>query len=434
MSSTVDIPELTSKDIKAIFENMDIYLNQILLEAFLDSVSSMDEYRISLCCRTVYGNLGHHTVEYFFSQALPGGTMKNNNDLGHHIPVCYGHNCLVNPLVASELCIHKEWMEFWAVFLGFQNMGSSFLQILLTVEISGIAATMITDAIMFGINDGLLYFSPFCAPSSQQVMYIYHYVEDVVSLQATTSYNGYTVWVILYLSLVLSTTILSTVLIIYWMIKVILCTKHGRVGIQSYRGTIEILVESTFLYSVALTLYIIFISRKTLTAQYLDTVTGVIRAEWQQVRPNPMTPGVKVLFLRFALEIIQGTMVICQAYIVKAAQRSNTSEVLLMTVIKTMWIKKVLPELQATRVNLNKLKEELSRDGTAPIPKTYFSLTSHPSMMHSYILSPTLLMFFIFIKSDFFDYTHDTEWKLLEVEREYDDRGVRSIEMHVYGD
>ncbi|PBK94191.1 hypothetical protein ARMGADRAFT_1029348 [Armillaria gallica] len=193
------IPDLTSQDIKAIFENMDVYLNQILLKAFLDvSLKRFQAERRKILM----------VLAIIFLYVLDIISLS------------------VRWWLVNNAFIKNGW-NFWEVFLGLQNMGSSFLQILLTAEISGIVATMIADAIM--------------------VMYIYHYVEDFVSLQATTSYNGYTVWVILYLSFVLSTTILSTVLIIYRIIKVVLRTERGRAGIQSHRGAIEILVESAFL-------------------------------------------------------------------------------------------------------------------------------------------------------------------------------------------
>lgn len=110
-----------------------------------------------------------------------------------------------------------------------------------------------------------------------KVVYIYHYINNLMSVQDTTSYGDNTIWVILYVSFVLSTTILCTILIIYRIIKVVIRTERGREGIQSYKGVIEILVESASLYSFVLVLYIIFIAHETMTAFFFDIVALVIR-------------------------------------------------------------------------------------------------------------------------------------------------------------
>ncbi|SJL15915.1 uncharacterized protein ARMOST_19423 [Armillaria ostoyae] len=109
-----------------------------------------------------------------------------------------------------------------------------------------------------------------------KVIYIYHYFNRA-SVQASTSYSTYAIWIILYISFILATTILCTVLIIYRIIKVVSYTERGRAGIQSYRGAIEILVESASLYSFVLILFIIFITHQTSIGNYLDTVASVIR-------------------------------------------------------------------------------------------------------------------------------------------------------------
>ncbi len=108
-------------------------------------------------------------------------------------------------------------------------------------------------------------------------MYIYNYFDDFVSLQATASTDTFAKWPILYASFALSTTILCTILIIYRIINVVIRTEQGRAGIQSYRGAIEILVESASLYSLTLLIYIIFFACGTLVSEYIDDVSMVIR-------------------------------------------------------------------------------------------------------------------------------------------------------------
>ncbi|PBK82511.1 hypothetical protein ARMGADRAFT_1090215 [Armillaria gallica] len=274
MSTTAEIPDLTTEDMKAIFENMDVYLNQILLEAFLDGV---------------YTGILAIALWSIFSpkrfQAERRKTMMVLATISLYI------------LETITLSVHwwlvnyafiKSGQNFWDVFLGLQHMGSSFLQLLLplVVEICGMTATIIADTIIIWRcwivwdRRWLMVLLPiFCTliTTAATAMYLYHRVNDVVSLHAITSHNPYTIWIILSLSFALSTTVVSTVLIIYRIIKVVIRTERGKAGFRSYRGAVEILVESAFLYSFGLLLHVIFIARGTLTTQYLDAIASVGR-------------------------------------------------------------------------------------------------------------------------------------------------------------
>ncbi len=228
------------------------------------------------------------------------------------------HWCLVN------YAFVKNGWNFWKVFLGLQATTSTFFQRILVIEIDGMIATIIADIIMVSycevsimwrviscsfdhtdlamldclesamVNSAFAYsLHPYCnrfvtcmSLSSFQLitdngaakgMYIYHFINDSVSLQHITSYDSDAIWAILYASFSLSTTILCTILIIYQIIKVVIRTEHGRAGIQSYRGTIEILVESAFLYSFVLLLFVICVACKISAANYVDIVASMIR-------------------------------------------------------------------------------------------------------------------------------------------------------------
>ncbi|KAK0220760.1 hypothetical protein EDD85DRAFT_796863 [Armillaria nabsnona] len=140
MSTTVDIPELTSEDIKAIFKNMDIYLNQILLKAFLDRLY------MGILAIALWNIFSHKRF-----QAEPQQIIMVLAIIFLYILDIISLS--VHWWLVNHAFIKNGW-NFWEVFLGLPNMGSSFLHILLTAEISGIAATMIADAIMFWIDGG----------------------------------------------------------------------------------------------------------------------------------------------------------------------------------------------------------------------------------------------------------------------------------------
>ncbi|KAK0220740.1 hypothetical protein EDD85DRAFT_863338 [Armillaria nabsnona] len=50
--------------------------------------------------------------------------------------------------------------------------------------------------------------------------------------------------------------------LLYSIVKVVGCTERGIARCRSYKGVIETLVESAFLYSLGLLLYVIFIAKR----------------------------------------------------------------------------------------------------------------------------------------------------------------------------
>ncbi|KAG7441745.1 uncharacterized protein BT62DRAFT_997020 [Guyanagaster necrorhizus] len=240
MSVTVDIPDLTSEDIQAVFGNMDAFLNKTILNAFCDASPKCLQIGprqiimvLAIVCLYIFEVISFSIVWWIVHYAF----------------------------------IRNAW-SFWEMFLGLQKM-DGFLPTLLVVEIAGATGTIIADILMiwrcwtvWGQRWLIVLLPTLCT--------------IVATGHGTTLYDPYATWVILYLSLVLATNILCTLLIIYRIITVVRADRGGT-GIKTYRGAIEILVESAFLYSFALLLYVIFVARETLTAQYLDTLAAVVR-------------------------------------------------------------------------------------------------------------------------------------------------------------
>lgn len=77
----------------------------------------------------------------------------------------------------------------------------------------------------------------------------------------------------IYLSLVLATTLMCTLLIVYRILSV----RGIKTGLRSYHGVVEVVVESAALYSAALIVYMAFVSRNTLGSTYLDVIMGSIK-------------------------------------------------------------------------------------------------------------------------------------------------------------
>ncbi|KAK0184688.1 hypothetical protein F5146DRAFT_233769 [Armillaria mellea] len=84
----------------------------------------------------------------------------------------------------------------------------------------------------------------------------------------------------LYAAFILITTLWCTLLIIFRILTVGRASRasDGVGGVlRAYRHIIEVLVESSALYSVTLILYMVFFARKDWASYYLDSLTGIIR-------------------------------------------------------------------------------------------------------------------------------------------------------------
>ncbi|PBK83558.1 hypothetical protein ARMGADRAFT_1037916 [Armillaria gallica] len=82
---------------------------------------------------------------------------------------------------------------------------------------------------------------------------------------------------LLYSSFMIATTLWCTLLIIYRIISVALAGNEAGDGVRTYRYAIEILVESSALFSMALILYIAFYAHDDYVFQYFDILAAITR-------------------------------------------------------------------------------------------------------------------------------------------------------------
>lgn len=101
---------------------------------------------------------------------------------------------------------------------------------------------------------------------------IYHLLHDVLEGDELSKY-GSIEWTMIYLSLVLATTLMCTLLIMYRILSV----GGIKAGLRTYRGVVEVIVESAALYSIALIIYISLIARNDLSGGYADIITASIK-------------------------------------------------------------------------------------------------------------------------------------------------------------
>ncbi len=81
----------------------------------------------------------------------------------------------------------------------------------------------------------------------------------------------------LYISFILATTLSCTILIIYRIVAVV-GVRHGLAGRPGvFRHFIEVLVESSALYSISLILDLAFTIRNDFRAYYLDVIASIAK-------------------------------------------------------------------------------------------------------------------------------------------------------------
>ncbi|KAK0454217.1 uncharacterized protein EV420DRAFT_1749525 [Desarmillaria tabescens] len=80
-----------------------------------------------------------------------------------------------------------------------------------------------------------------------------------------------------YSSCVLATTLWCTLLIIYQIVTVALAAGEAGGGLRAYRHVLEVLIESSALYSIALILCTAFFARNTISIMYLDALAAIAR-------------------------------------------------------------------------------------------------------------------------------------------------------------
>ncbi|KAK0234196.1 hypothetical protein IW262DRAFT_1259520, partial [Armillaria fumosa] len=84
---------------------------------------------------------------------------------------------------------------------------------------------------------------------------------------SATSVLAYPLGFALYSAFILATTLWCTMFIIY---RIVAVSRTAMDGLRTYRHVIEIMVESSALYSLTLILYVVFYVREDITLHYFD--------------------------------------------------------------------------------------------------------------------------------------------------------------------
>ncbi|PBK83009.1 hypothetical protein ARMGADRAFT_1170724 [Armillaria gallica] len=281
-----EVPDLPSVDIQMMFQLMNIYLNEIILWAF---------------CNGIYTGIVAIALWSVFS------AKDMNRGIASYIMVTvilclYGLNTLTIAFfwsLGGNIFIGNGW-NFWTVFLALVTSTPPSMRAQWAVSIAGAISTLLADTSLIWrcwtvwgrrwlivlipiactlTGTGIVHseFAPLnpalMEDSAIKIVDTYHLIHDTPdNAQDLLSYGSAAIWSILYISFLMATTIICTLLIIYRIVTV-----TGGMGIRSYRGVIEIIVESALIYSLSLLVYIVLVARESPGGPYADVIASSAR-------------------------------------------------------------------------------------------------------------------------------------------------------------
>ncbi|KAK0244795.1 hypothetical protein EDD85DRAFT_946094 [Armillaria nabsnona] len=167
--------------------------------------------------------------------------------------------------------------NFFTVFIALQAVGPWLKAYQLVSSISGGISTFIVDItviwrcwVLWGRRWLIVLIPGLCA--------IAGIIAKSMQIRGTfidTGNNGgsaaFIDWTLIYLSLTLATTLLCTLLIVYCIVRL-------ASGVSSYGKIVEIVVESSAMYSLTLIVYLALVTRNLDSSMYYtDTITAYIK-------------------------------------------------------------------------------------------------------------------------------------------------------------
>ncbi|KAK0466017.1 uncharacterized protein EV420DRAFT_806843 [Desarmillaria tabescens] len=314
-----DIPEeLTDDEINFIFQALDTALNSIIFEFLLHGIYTGV---LAVTLWTIYTNKSRPTGNVMTIAIILLYTMTS---IGFAFGWSFAHSAFITV---------TNGQNFWTVYLKL-SIGTNDKSVL-SIGITGILCTILADSVtiwrcwvIWSRHKFIILFPTLCLVSGIVFKSIDMYM---VFTDGNTLHLLYRV---LYASFSLVTTAWCTLGIVYRILSV-----SGNLG--AYRRTIEILVESSTFYSVALILYVALFAHNDWGACYLDSVATVARGiaptlivgrvAAGHARPDDTWEGSMMSSLRFGGNQIptssQGSFVIdddLEAQLESQDERANT--------------------------------------------------------------------------------------------------------------
>ncbi|KAK0490465.1 hypothetical protein IW261DRAFT_14659 [Armillaria novae-zelandiae] len=269
--SSSEIPNLTTEDRQVAFQVLGLNFNRIILLGLLQGIYTC-----------IFG--------YTFWTLFSTGAKQNNAGrkfMAATIFLLY---------IFTTISFSFDWAfqqyayvlngeTFYSVFLALEAVGHWWRTYRLVTGIIGGINTVLADIaviwrcwVIWSENWIIVTPAIICtvAGTLSKVFQIYDSMSNASSdISRTSGYRTKIDWSILYLSFTLATTVLTTLLILYRIIRV--ANSPYRIGHRSYRRVIEILVESAALYSISVIVYMGLVASNDQSAYYADAIMAYIK-------------------------------------------------------------------------------------------------------------------------------------------------------------
>ncbi|KAK0203802.1 hypothetical protein DFS33DRAFT_832849 [Desarmillaria ectypa] len=271
MAIQADIPSyLQTDDDKAFFfQYLDAELNSVILYALLYGVYT--------------GIISVTLWNIFINQRRP---IRR----GLVVVIMLLHALITLGFGANWSCIRSAFIEhgqsFWTVYLNLRFAQAAYWERGITMSMS----TILTDLYMIWCcwmvwgRRWLVVLLPIISlisATTSKIMAVYlEYLDG--------SPRGF---LVPYATLTLVTTLWCTLLIIYRILIVAGIGRGAEGRLRFYHCFIEVLVESSALYSISLILYLAFTIRNNLGAYYLDTIAGIAKGVAPTLLVTRVTTG-----------------------------------------------------------------------------------------------------------------------------------------------
>ncbi|KAG7441220.1 uncharacterized protein BT62DRAFT_923445 [Guyanagaster necrorhizus] len=292
-SNSTDIPQLSDNDIKLVYDVNNEYLNQLVVLALMHGILFLGDVLRSLSDlrnRTIYLRIIGDLMEYIYlgtSKVLACAATRKFMLL--MVMVLYVLATVYMGVLWSftRYAFIDDGQTFWSIFVGLQSVTDRAVTFRLVGGITKCTSTVIADSsmiwrcwIVWGRRCWIILLPILCTISGTvfDAISVYHLVADTTEDESDSGSSAYAIridWTMLSLSFTLATTVLCTILIIYRIVTVA-DGKHGS-GLPSYRGVVEVIVESAALYSASTIVYMAFVARNELTGAYANEVNTAIK-------------------------------------------------------------------------------------------------------------------------------------------------------------
>ncbi|KAK0436049.1 uncharacterized protein EV420DRAFT_1673626 [Desarmillaria tabescens] len=258
MATQTDIPpNLTDEDKASIFQVLDAELNSLILTTLLHGIYT--------------GILAVTLWNIFINKCSP-----TRRALAVIIILLHALTTISFAAQWSFICstFIQNRQSFWTVYLKFDAMNHA---IYLAAGIPSCMSTILADSYIIWCcwmvwgQRWLIVLLPILSLISATVSKIISVYRQYFN--ATNS-----VFLMPFSSLVLATTLWCTLLIIFRILTVTSVRHGGGSQLRVYHQFIEVLVESSALYSISLILYLAFVSRNYFTGlPYFDAIAAIAR-------------------------------------------------------------------------------------------------------------------------------------------------------------